>query len=162
MMNYPLIKTLRNLIAFWELTTLMAGRDMRALNRGSLIGIGWLVLRPMLQVSIYVVIIGYVFSLRLPNDVGNFGYVLHVLSGIVVWQFMQKLFEYAPSLIRDKTEFFRQVVSPMETLPVTSAMIGIPALGIGIVVFIVIAALDQVLNVSILALPIELFFLCFS
>ncbi len=50
----------------------------------------------------------------------------------------------------------------METLPVTSAMIGIPALGIGIVVFIVIAALDQVLNVSILALPIELFFLCFS
>jgi len=141
---------------------MMAGRELRAVNRGSLLGLGWLILKPLMQVSIYVVIIGYVFALRLPETSGNFGYVLHILSGLFVWQFMQRIFEEAPSLVRDRTEFLRQVVYPLETLPVTSVIMQLPALGAGVFVFTIVAAFDAVLSPYILLFPIALgFFLMF-
>jgi len=125
---------LRNRELVWE----MAIRDLKGANKGALIGWGWLILSPLIQVSAYVFIVSYLFNMRPAQGSGPTEYAMYVLLGMAPWQFMARSLQEATSLIRDRIELVKQVIYPIETLPATSMIVSaagpLVTLGIGLVI----------------------------
>lgn len=109
----------RNRELIWE----MALRDLKGANKGALIGWGWLILSPLVQVAAYVFIVAYLFNVRPAQGAEPIEYAMYVLIGIAPWQFVSRSLQEATSLIRDRIELVKQVIYPIETLPVTSMIV---------------------------------------
>jgi len=147
-------KTLTSIIQNKQLVWEMAKRDLKGTNAGSILGILWLVLNPLLQTTVYVVIVSVVFRTRLGQSNGLFDYALYVLSGMIPWQIMMKSLQESPSIIRDRIDLVKQVIYPIETLPMTSIIVG--SFGALINLLILMLLYSATLNIkwSIIFIPI--------
>lgn len=134
----------------------MAAREMKGITKGSVLGVAWLVFRPFVQVAAYVTIVTYVFGARLGPAAGPYDYALFVLSGLFAWQVLQRALEESTSLIRDRMEILKQVVYPIETLPITTFLISSIGPAVILIVYLCLAVLGGKLRVSIVLLPIPL------
>lgn len=143
-----------SLIEKWPFARAMAAREMKGSTKGSVFGLGWIVTRPFIQVAVYVVIVTYVFGARLGPTAGPFDYALFVLSGLFGWQILQRGLEDSTALIRDRMEILKQVVYPIETLPVTTFLASAIGPAIVLLVYLVLAAISGKLTWSILLLPV--------
>lgn len=157
-MNYVTNVT-QSLVTNWEFTRAMSARDLKTVNRGSIVGLGWLIMRPLVQVSAYVVIVSYLFGARLGPDSGPFDYALHVLSGLISWQMVQRSLEEGTSLARDRMEILKQVIYPIETLPVSALLTSLPAPAVSLVLYLLLSMVGGKLSLSVVALPIPLLLL---
>ncbi len=105
----------------WE----MAVKDLKGTNKGAFLGSAWVLLNPFIQTAAYVIIVSYVFQSQMPtgND-SRFDYALYVLSGMIPWQIMTYSIMAAPSLVRERIDLVKQVIYPIETLPLTNLIVG--------------------------------------
>ena len=152
---HPLVGLVRNR----ELIREMAIRDAIGVNKGTVLGNAWLLLRPLIQTTAYVFIVTYVFRSRLHANAGPFDYCLYVLAGMVPWQLMVQTLVTAPALVRQHAALVKQVVYPVETLPLRSVVVGCFSSLVSLIVYLVIAAATNRLEWSLLLLPIPLLLL---
>lgn len=145
-----------SLVRFWPFSVAMAARDLRSMNKGALLGVAWLVIKPLSQVVVIVTIVSFIFKLRLGEGTDGFDYPLHILSGLVVWQALQRTLEEAPSLIRARMDMLKQIVYPVETLPVTTLLQSAVGSAVGMTIYLVLAALAGKLSWTVILLPIPL------
>jgi lipopolysaccharide transport system permease protein len=149
-----LLVLLRSIYRNREFVLAMAAREVRGLNKGALLGIAWLVLNPFIKVATYVAIVSYVFAQRLGADSGPFDYALYVLSGMVPWQLMTRVFEDSPGLVRERQELVKQVIYPIETLPVSGLIMGVISAAVNFAVLLVLSVVAGRIGLSWLLLPI--------
>src|SRR5918992_698176 len=133
----------------WETTR----RELAGQNQGSMLGLLWLVVAPLVQVGAYVVIISLVFRNR-GGGANPFDYALYVLSGMVPWQLLTRSLQDAPSLLRDKMDLIKQVIYPIETLPLPR--IALNAIGplVALGIYLVLAAVTGNLHWTVVLLPV--------
>jgi lipopolysaccharide transport system permease protein len=134
----------------------MAARELRGATKGSVLGLGWVVIRPFIQVGVYVTIVTFVFGARLSATSGPYDYVLFVLSGLFGWQILQRGLEDSTSLVRERMEILKQVVYPIETLPVTTFLVSSAGPAALLLVYFVLAAVGGKLSWTVVLLPIPL------
>ncbi len=150
-MYAELVKSLTsNRLFIWS----MATYDLKTLNKGSILGLAWVMINPIIRVSIYVIIVSFIFGQRLGPDSGPFDYGIYVLSGMIPWQILTKALEDSPSILRNRQEFIKQVVFPVETLPLTSIIVGSFGSLVSLMLLLALALFEGSLSVSILLLPI--------
>jgi lipopolysaccharide transport system permease protein len=101
----------------------MAKRDVFERYAGQLLGGAWAIAHPLLLMSVYLFIFGFVFRTRvggtreLPLD-----YTAYVLSGLVPWLSIQEALNRASTAITGSASLVKQVVFPVEVLPVKSVV----------------------------------------
>jgi lipopolysaccharide transport system permease protein len=139
-----------------ELIVEMAARDMKGAGKGALLGHAWLVINPLLQTAAFVVIVSYVFRVRLPGSGDPLDYALYVLSGMVPWHIMTRSLQESTSLIRDRMELVKQVIYPIETLPLTSILVNSLASMVILGLFLALGAIAGTLQPTVLLLPLPL------
>ena len=152
-------RIVRSLVSHWEFTLAMSMRDLKTLNRGSVLGIVWVVLRPLIQVGAYVLIVSYLFGMRLGPEAGPFEYALHVLSGLIPWQMIQRGLDESSSLVRDRMDILKQVIYPVETLPVSAFLTSLPGPTASLAIYLVLAAWSGALPWTVVLLPVPLLLL---
>ncbi len=145
-----------SLVMKWPFARAMAAREMKTSTKGSVLGLAWLVARPFIQVAVYVFIVTYVFGARLSPTSGPLDYAVYVLSGMFGWQILQRGLEDSTSLIRDRMEILKQVVYPIETLPLTTFLISSVGPAIVLGVYLLLAAVSGHLSWTIVLLPVPL------
>lgn len=134
----------------WE----MAKRELGVTTKGTVLGLGWLVLRPAIQACGYVVVVAFIFSVRLGPSASHFTYVLYVLCGMAPWQLSTQVLQDSPSLIRTRIDLLKQVVYPLEILPITAIVIASVGPSILLAIYVVLGALSGELHWTIIFLPI--------
>ena len=139
-----------------ELIVEMAARDMKGAGKGALLGHAWLVINPLLQTAAYVVIVSFVFRVRIGESAGPLDYALYVLAGMVPWHIMSRSLQEAASLIRDRMELVKQVIYPVETLPLTAMLVSSLGSLVALALFLALAAAAGVLHPAVLLLPLPL------
>jgi lipopolysaccharide transport system permease protein len=142
-----------------ELVLAMAQRDLKGFGRGAVLGSLWLVISPLLQVAAYVGLVGFVFGRSSDPNGDRWDYVLYVLSGMAVWQVCARTLQEATTLIRDRMELVKQVIYPIETLPVTTLLVSGVGGAVTLCIFVVVAAATGRLGAHILLLPVPLLLL---
>lgn len=125
---------------------------------GSVAGIYWAIVNPLIQVGAMVFIATVIFDARISaTEGGRIDYAVFVLSGLAVWLSMQEgLMSAAGSLIRH-SDIVRNVVFPLDLLPVAAIVVSLLSLAIGLASLIVLSVFSgHLLGASIVALPVVL------
>jgi lipopolysaccharide transport system permease protein len=139
-----------------DLAVEMAKRDLLMLNKGALLGWAWVALLPLIQTLLYVVIVTFVFGSRVPGASGVFGYMTYVLGGMVAWQLLSRGLTQAPSLLRERMDVIKQVVYPIETIPLTAMLVSSMSAVVVLVLYLALAAWDGALHWTTLLFPLPL------
>lgn len=108
----------RNRELLWQFSL----REVELRHKGSHLGLIWSVLNPLLMLSLYVFVFGYIFGGRfgiLPNET-RIDYALGVFLGLSLHQFLSETIAISPNLIVQNPNFVKKVVFPLEILPASS------------------------------------------
>lgn len=151
--------TLVSIVTHRELIWEMAKRDLKSLNKGAFLGYIWLFLNPFIQLLVYVIVVAYVFKGKLNDSARPLDYVIYVLSGMIPWQIITKSLQEAPSLIRDRIELVKQVIYPIEILPLNSLIVSSLSSLVSLCLLLVLTVMTGAFRGSLFFLPIPFFFL---
>lgn len=139
-----------------------ARRDVLARYRGSLLGLGWSFLTPLLMLAVYTFVFREVFNARWPAGAqtglggdSNVAFALQVYAGLVVFNLFSEVAGRAPRLVLDQPNLVKKVVFPLEVLPWVAVLAALFHLATNLVVLGgVTLAIRGSLPPSVLALPL--------
>jgi lipopolysaccharide transport system permease protein len=153
-MHHPYFLPLRQATLIWQFTR----RDVQARYRGSLLGLGWSFLTPLLMLAVYTFVFRVIFKARwgdAPN--GDFEFALQVYAGLVVFMLFAEVVSRAPRLVLDQPNLVKKVVFPLEVLPWVAVLAGLFHLAVNLVALLGAAAIARGgLSPSVFALPLVL------
>ena len=150
MYKQTITSIIRHRVLVWEMTK----KDLKGLNKGALLGSVWIFLNPLIQTSVYIIVVAFIFKSRLNENSSPFDYALYVLSGMIPWQIIVKALQEAPSVIRIRIELVKQVIYPIETLPLSSLIVGSFGSLISFLIFFILTIISGKIVWSFLLLPI--------
>ena len=139
-------------------------REVELRHKGSHLGLIWSFLNPLLMLSLYVFVFGYIFGGRfgvLPNET-KMDYALGVFLGLAIFQFLAETMAIAPNLVTMNPNFVKKVVFPLEILSAASVSAAVFHLLISLSLVLIGAALfgdgitAGVLWMPVIALPVAM------
>jgi len=106
----------------WENRELLINltlRELRLRYTGSLLGLAWMFVIPLVQLSIYTFVFGFIYKVA-SGESGVIGYAASLFSGFVPFILISESVNAAPSRIVAQPNFVKKVVFPLEILPLVS------------------------------------------
>ena len=103
----------------WEL----AKREVSDRYARHAMGVAWAVCSPLLMMLVYIVIFTYIFPIRTglaTQGVG--GHVGYLLSGLVSWMAASEHMMRSTGLLPQHRDLIKQIVFPLEVLPIKSGL----------------------------------------
>jgi len=104
----------------------MAKREVIGRYKGSVIGLGWSFLNPLLMLCVYTFVFSVVFQSRWgiaaagqPESKAMFAIILFV--GMIVYGLFAEIINRSPHLIVGNVNYVKKVVFPIEILPIVAA-----------------------------------------
>ena len=107
------------LTRYRQLTWALARREITELYSGQFFGTFWAIGHPLILMVVYIFVFGFIFTTRmggtaeLPLD-----YTAYLLSGLIPWLAFQESMGKASSVIVNNANVVKQVIFPIEVLPV--------------------------------------------
>ncbi|WP_186271446.1 ABC transporter permease [Burkholderia gladioli] len=106
----------------------LARRDAVGRYKGSVLGIFWSLLTPLLMLSVYTFVFSEVFKSRWGGaspsaSKGEFAVVL--FAGMIMFNLFSECANRAPSQILSNTNFVKKIVFPLEILPCVTLLSGL-------------------------------------
>jgi lipopolysaccharide transport system permease protein len=155
--------------ALWArrgLAWLFVRREVEGRYRGSLLGIFWSFIHPVVMLGLFTFVGGVVFRARWPGArTGTLGeFALFLFTGLVAFNVLSECATRAVGLVLAVPNFVKRVVFPLEVLPlaVVGAALFHGALGLVVLLGFTLAARGS-LPATVLLLPLvalPLVFLC--
>jgi lipopolysaccharide transport system permease protein len=140
-----------------ELIISLARRELVARYKGSVLGIVWALLTPVVMIAIFTFIFAEIFGARFGASKSPWDYALYLFCGLLPWTMFQETLQQSATVIVTHANLVKRVVFPLETLPLaltltslTNQLFGTVALLIAIVV------IRHELHASLLWLPVLL------
>jgi len=115
-------ESLSGLLRNLELVRMLTVDELRRAYTGSFMGLYWILVKPLLLVSLYGVLFGIVFQARGRPSQPPAEYLLVLLTGLLPWLIFSEAVSAAASSITANTSLVTKIVFPIETLPVSKVM----------------------------------------
>ncbi|WP_404420835.1 ABC transporter permease [Nibricoccus sp. IMCC34717] len=108
----------RNRELWWQ----FAVRAVEARHRGSHLGFLWALLNPLLMLTLYMVVFGFIFNSRFHvlSSETAVDYALAMFAGLVLFHVTAETLAAAPSFIVANPNLVKKVVFPLEVLPLAN------------------------------------------
>lgn len=92
-------------------------REITARYRGSLLGLGWALLVPLLMLSVFTFVFSVVFQIRWNAEIEGRGqFALVLFCGLIIYQYFSECLARAPNLMLENVSYIKKVVFPLEAL----------------------------------------------
>src|SRR3954467_11807278 len=141
----------RELWRFREILYFLALRDVQLRYKQTLLGIGWVVIAPLLAVAVFTGLLGGIHGL--PRD--GVPYPLLVLSGLLVWRSFSTGVEQAALGLVENPELVTKVYFPRLLVPMAAVLpplLDLAVLLVVLVIFLVAYAVTPGLAVVLVPL----------
>lgn len=107
--------------SFWrnrELAYSLAKREVLGKYRGSMMGVFWSFLTPLMMLAVYTFVFSVVFKAKwsVQSD-SKTEFALVLFAGLIVFNLFSECVNRAPSLILSNANYVKKVVFPLEVLP---------------------------------------------
>ncbi|HET9908504.1 MAG TPA: ABC transporter permease [Anaerolineales bacterium] len=130
---YSVLNPSSNFQAFLELIALfrrrgrliyeLTKREIGERYTGQVFGVLWAIGHPLLLTFVYIFIFGFVFRARTGGTIDMpLDYTAYILSGIIPWLMFQEALAKASTVIIANANIVKQVIFPLEVLPVKSVL----------------------------------------
>ena len=106
-----------------DLLLQLVRRDILGRYRGSLLGIAWALVTPLLLLAVYGFVFGGIFRVRWSADPaagGVVAFALPLFAGLIVFGIFADVMTRAPGAVLAHPSFVRKMVFPLEVLPVVT------------------------------------------
>jgi len=136
--SFSLLGLGRSLIAHHDLVLRLAGREVTQRFRGSMLGMVWAVLTPLLTAAVFTLVFTGIFPARWPRGSGSgFDFALILLVGLAIYNLFAEVISRAPHFVVGNASYVTKVVFPLEILPAVAILSGLVNLGVSIGVVLV-------------------------
>lgn len=136
-----LLALLRSFFGHSSLIVQITKREVVGRYRGSLIGIGWSFLNPLLMLAVFTFVFSVVFQAKWgvalegeEEGKGVFAVVLFV--GLIVHALFAEILTRSPALILGNVNYVKKVIFPLEILPITAVLSALFHTAISLVVWL--------------------------
>lgn len=155
------LSPLAPLMSAWsyrELISRLTYRDIQARYRGSIMGLAWSIIVPIVLLAVYTFVFSVVFQSRWGiHNTSKAHFAIVLFCGLLVFNFFSDCITRAPTLIVSNTSYVKKVVFPLEVLPWVSALSALFNTLVGFVVLLVFyVCVEGAPPASILTVPIVL------
>jgi lipopolysaccharide transport system permease protein len=106
----------------FDLIFSLARRELAARYKGSVLGIVWAVLTPVVMIGIFTFIFAGIFGARFGAGGSAWDYALYLFCGLLPWTAFQEAVQLSSNAIVSHSNLVKRVVFPLETLPVAQAL----------------------------------------
>ncbi|MFK7883157.1 MAG: ABC transporter permease [Phycisphaerales bacterium] len=144
----------------------MARREIAARYRGSMLGLGWAVITPLVMLGVYTFVFAVVLKARWSvagSDAGGTGaFAARLFLGLILFQILASMMTETPALLRQNSGLVKKVVFPLEALVMIRLQVALFDFLAGFLVFLAIGWLIGggmswgILLVPLAALPVAL------
>lgn len=101
----------------WQIINTMIRRDISGRYKGSLAGVAWAVVNPILMLAIYTFVFSVVFNARWKTDAGSKAdFAIVLFCGLIIFSIFAECVNRAPGLIAGHANYVKKIVFPLETL----------------------------------------------
>ena len=132
-------------------------RDISSKYVGSLLGLYWSVLNPIITLLVYIMVFGIFLKVRLPGDANIWDFALYFAAGFLPWLAFQDSVVRASRSIIDNKNYIKKVPFPSEIFPVYTMLSEFVNLFIGLgIFFMLLLILKGAPTIFILLLPLAI------
>jgi lipopolysaccharide transport system permease protein len=138
-----------------DLVLQLIKRDVLTRYRSSFGGLLWLLLAPLLMLSLYTIVFGVFLKVQWPGVSNTLMYSLVIYIALIVVSFFSECLSRAPSIIVSNPNFVTKIIFPLEIFPwviVGTALCHL-LVSIGILAFFCLFILGQI-HATIFLLPL--------
>lgn len=133
----------------------MAYKDITDRYAGSSLGILWTIIQPLLLIIIYALVFTFIFKTRVDGG-GPISYAFYAIAGLLPWIAIADGLGKSTGVITSKSALVKQIIFPVEILPISVALTSLLPLISGLIIYIVFMTIfsPQHLSWLLLLLPI--------
>lgn len=100
----------------------MVRREISERYRGSMLGVLWSFITPLILLGVYTFVFSGLFNSRWSGSDSTADFAVILFAGLFMYQFFSDVLTRAPSLILSNANFVKKIVFPLDILvPVTTA-----------------------------------------
>jgi ABC-2 type transport system permease protein len=148
-------KDIKDLLGTRELLSALLGRELAGQYKGSFLGLGWTLIRPLVMLFIYAIVVGQ--FLGAARSVEQFA--IFIFVGLIFWNLISSSISSGSTSMTVNGALLKKVWFPREVLPLTSFVVSavnfIVQFGVLILAFLLFNSWPQVGNLLYL-IPIFL------
>jgi ABC-2 type transport system permease protein len=148
-------KDIKDLLGTRELISALLGRELAGQYKGSFLGLGWTLIRPLIMLFIYAVVVGQ--FLGAARSVEQFA--IFIFVGLIFWNLISSSISAGSTSMTVNGALLKKVWFPREVLPLTSFVVSavnfIVQFGVLILAFLIFNSWPQIGNLLYL-IPIFL------
>ncbi len=137
-----------------ELIMELVRRELKDRHTGQVIGVIWSFGHPVLLMSLYAVLFAYVFPARFSLGSIQTDFSTNILAGVICWLAFQDILSRSPAILLTHASLVKQIVFPVEVLPVKTAIASLLPYAGGLVFAIGFSTFKGNLSLFSLALPV--------
>jgi len=131
--------------------------ELRQKYAGSVLGSAWIVLYPLMFLSIYVFLYLVIFKMRF-SGFSQLNYVIYVFSGLIPYLMFMEGMGRASVIIRENLHLLRNVILPAELVVVRLVLVAMLAQLVSFGVLLVMISIDGELTWRLVFLPLVMIF----
>ncbi|HLA12150.1 MAG TPA: ABC transporter permease [Pyrinomonadaceae bacterium] len=140
-----------------ELILSLARRDLLAQYKGSMLGVLWAIVTPVVMIGIFTFLFAGVFGARFGTSGSPWDYALYLFCGLLPWNMFQETLVKAATTIVSHSNLVKRVLFPLETLPTAQALSSLGNQLFGTAALLVAALLlRHELHLTVLWIPLLL------
>lgn len=128
---------LSKLIKLYKLLPSLLIRDIKERYAGSILGIFWTVLQPILLILLYWLVFSEILKIRIPSDTGELPFIAFLLSGLLPWLALQDGIMRGASSILDRRQIIKKVIFPAYIFPLSAVLSSFIHHAVGIFLFLI-------------------------
>ena len=125
--SISLFQLWRSLMQHRNLIKQMSKREILGRYKGSLLGVFWSFVTPLLMLVVFTFVFGEIFQSKWPGSesTGGLDFAAALFAGFLIYTFFSECISRSPSLITSNVNYVKKVVFPLEILTVVSLIAAI-------------------------------------
>lgn len=143
----------------YQLIIQLTKRNVLQRFKGSMLGVAWVLITPILMLSVYTFVFKNVLKAKWPGseNANNIEFALQIFSGLLVFNLFAEVLSRAANLIVEQPNMVKKVIFPLPVLAWVNVLSALFFALVNLVVLIIGAWLMRAeLSVHILAVPLIL------
>jgi len=145
--------SIRFIITHWKILLRVTLTDLKTRYAGSVLGLGWMVLYPLLFLLVYAGVYLVVFQVRVPN-LSPIQYVLIIFSGLVPFIMISESIAGGVSAVVANKTALSNTVFPIDLAPVKAVLLAQGTQAVGVSIILIAAMLSGCLHWTVILLPL--------
>lgn len=153
--SHASIALLRAVWRFRRLLGITSVLELKQRYAGSILGSVWVLLYPIMLLSIYLFLYLVIFKVRLP-EMSELGYVVYVFTGLIPYLIIMESLTRGATIIKENIHLIKNVIMPVELVPVRLVYVSFLSQTASIILLLILIAITNDISWHIIFLPLVL------